>query len=182
MALVDTALVFDYLAANGLNFFGVPLNTRFLGGLLSLDGVHPSNFTHGLAAFFFIDALNQHYGAGIPQIDAEALFWLHQTDPFIDKDGDGRVTGRVGLGLLETLFALMGVSGDPDDTSPGAAPAAASASPPAGAMTPRTSTAAVRTRVLDEYARRSGKDLRTMSVQERVAAMHELFRTSRLSS
>jgi len=171
MALVDTWAIFEYLSHNPLNFFGVGLTTRFLGGLFSLDGVHPSNFGHALAAFFFIDALNQHYAAGIPQLDALSLFWLHWTDPFIDKDGDGRVAGRFGLGLLETIFALLGLSGDSNETPGTSSLLAASASP---------SLDGDAVKALDEYERHTGRDLRKMSPRERAAAVHRLFGTTRL--
>jgi hypothetical protein len=38
-------------------------------------------------------------------------------DPFVDLDGDGRVRGRPGFGLLETLGPLLGISGDTDETT-----------------------------------------------------------------
>ena len=39
------------------------------------------------------------------------------SDPFVDKDGDNRVRGRVGAGLLETLGPFLGISGDFNDSS-----------------------------------------------------------------
>ena len=39
-------------------------------------------------------------------------------DPFQDKDGDGRVRGRSGAGLLETLGPGLGISGDKNDFVP----------------------------------------------------------------
>jgi hypothetical protein len=39
-------------------------------------------------------------------------------DPFQDKDNDGRVSGRFGAGLLETLGPLLGISGDKNDFIP----------------------------------------------------------------
>ena len=115
MAVADTAWIFDALAANPPVIAGRTITTRYLGGLFSLDGVHPSNFGQSIAAFVFIDALNSHYGLNIPQLDGTALGSLFQNDPFIDRDGDGRVAGRFGFGLLETLAALMGISGDAND-------------------------------------------------------------------
>src|SRR5262249_26719647 len=174
MALADTHAVFDFLSREPLNFFGVRLTTRFLGGIFSLDGVHPSNIGHALAAFFFIEALNQHYGAGIPQIDPATFFWLTITDPFVDKDGDGRVTGRFGFGLLETLMGLLSFSGDPNDGSPslGATFSQSSAARQAAAE-------AAASGALDAYARQTGEDLRTMSPDERVKALHKVFGTTR---
>lgn len=118
MAVADTAWMFDALGANPPVIAGLTISTRYLGGLFSLDGVHPSNFGQAIAAFVFINALNAHYGLNIPQLDGDALFSLFLNDPFIDKDGDGRVAGRFGFGLLETLASLTGISGDANDAIP----------------------------------------------------------------
>ena len=118
MAVAETGAVFNALATNPIVIAGVPVTARFLGGLFSLDGVHPSNFAQGLAAMLFIDALNARYGLGIPQLDGPTLGALFVTDPAIDKDGDGKVTGRFGFGLLETLGVIMGISGDTADPLP----------------------------------------------------------------
>ncbi len=118
MAVAETAAVFSAFADNPPVIAGVPVTRRFLGGLFSLDGVHPSNFGQGVAAMIFIDALNAHYGLAIPQLEGATLGALFLTDPFIDKDGDGKVAGRFGFGLLETLSVIMGVSGDASDGLP----------------------------------------------------------------
>jgi len=118
MAVADTAALFDAVATNFLNIAGIPITTRYLGGLFSLDGVHPSNFGQGLASLIFIEALNQHYGLNIPPMDGPVLGALFLSDPFIDRDGDGRVTGRFGFGLLETIASILGISGDTGDVLP----------------------------------------------------------------
>jgi hypothetical protein len=107
--------MFEAIAANPPNISGVTITTRYLGGLFSLDGVHPSNFGQGLAAMVFIDALNQRYGLNIPPMDWPVLGALFSSDPFIDKDGDGRVLGRFGFGVLETISTILGISGDTGD-------------------------------------------------------------------
>jgi hypothetical protein len=175
MALVDTHGIFDYLSKNTLTLFGAPLTTRFLGGWFSLDGVHPSNIGNTLAAMFFIDALNRRYGTGIPQIDANTLFLVTNTDPFIDKDRDGRVTGRRAAGLLETMLALLGLSGDTSDGS--LSPSAPSGVSPTVAPTTMSAerSAAAATTALDTYAKLTGKDLRKMSVHDRIEAIRRLF-------
>lgn len=118
MAVAETAAMFDAIADNPPVIAGVPITTRFLGGLFSLDGVHPSNFGQGLAAMLFIDALNAHYGLSVPRMDGAPLGSLFLTDPFIDRDGDGRVTGRFGFGVLETISLILGISGDTNDVLP----------------------------------------------------------------
>jgi hypothetical protein len=175
MALVDTHAIFDYLSKNTLTLWGAPLTTRFMGGWFSLDGVHPSNIGNTVAAIYFIDALNRRYGAGIPQIDANTLFLVTNTDPFIDKDRDGRVTGRRSAGLLETMLALLGLSGDTNDGS--LSPLAPSGVAPTVAPTasPVETTAAEVTTALDTYASLTGRDLRKMSAHDRVEAIRRLF-------
>jgi lysophospholipase L1-like esterase len=179
MAVADTHAVFEFLSAGPLDLFGIPFTTRFLGGLFSLDGVHPSNTGHGIAAMFFIDALNQRYGTNIPQIDAATLYWLVQTDPHVDRDGDGRVTGRFGGGLLETIFSVMGITGDTNDVAPAALSAEAGDLAPTQTTTPRVSEAASQV-LFEEYAKATGKDLRWMTRADRTRAIHELFGTARL--
>ena len=182
MAVVDIHAIYNFLASQTTDIAGVPLTTRFMGGLFSLDGVHPSNMGQALSAFFFIDEMNRHYGANIPQIDGGSLFWFLLNDPHIDKDGDGRVAGRFGAGLLETFMAILEFSGDSNDTwtPPAEASAAASASGTDAALartetTKKDARASRRTAALDEYQRRTGRDLRTMSREERAEAMRELF-------
>ncbi len=182
MALVDTHAIFDYLSKNTVTLWGAQLTTRFMGGWFSLDGIHPSNIGSTVAAVYFIDALNRRYGAGIPQIDANTLFLVTNSDPFIDKDRDGKVTGRRGVGLLETMLGLLGLSGDTSDgtlspSSPsGVTPTVALTASPAQASTAQVAAA------LDTYARLTGRDLRKMSAHDRIEAIGRLFngRTSRV--
>jgi hypothetical protein len=178
MALADTHAVFDYISDNTLPLFGLTYTTRFLGGIFSLDGVHPSNFGHGVATLFFIDALNRQYGTSIPQLSGPTLAWLAVTDPFTDKDGDGRVTGRFGSGLLETLFSILGITGDTND---GSLPLASASTPSSSDSEPSTVDSQTRvdgrsaTHALDEYARLTGRDLRRMSRDEQLDATRQLF-------
>ncbi|HEY1654303.1 MAG TPA: SGNH/GDSL hydrolase family protein [Candidatus Tumulicola sp.] len=46
----------------------------FEGGLMSFDGLHPSNTGYSLLAYYFIKAINQGYSAHIPQIDVHAAY------------------------------------------------------------------------------------------------------------
>ena len=118
MPVVDVNGLFDFLAANPPVFSDVTLTPRFLGGLFSLDGVHPSNLAHALLANAFIETINAHFQTDIPPINEAALKLIFLTDPFVDKDGDGRVTGRVLAGLLETFGPVFGISGDINDFIP----------------------------------------------------------------
>jgi len=46
----------------------------FGSGLVSFDGLHPSNTGYALLASDFIDTINRHYGTKIPQIDIKAVY------------------------------------------------------------------------------------------------------------
>jgi len=118
MPVVDVHALFEQIAANPPVFFGIPITPRFLGGGFSLDGVHPSNIGHALLANAFIEKINSHFGTSIPLISEAGLEQVFLADPFVDKDGDGRVRGRPGAGLLETMGPLLGLSGDGDDLKP----------------------------------------------------------------
>lgn len=118
MPVVDINGRFQAMAANPTVIKGVPLSPRFLGGLFSLDGVHPSNIGHALIANAFLETINLTWGTSLPLIDDAALGNILLSDPFVDKDADTVVTGRPFTSLLETLDFLLGISGDSDDGNP----------------------------------------------------------------
>jgi hypothetical protein len=126
--VADINALFDDVEVNPPTFFGIPITPRFLGGIFSLDGVHPSNIGHALAANAFIQTINSHFHSDIPLISDRELELIFLRDPFQDKDGDGRVRGRFGVGLLETLGPLLGISGDKDDFIPDTFPTLVNAS------------------------------------------------------
>ncbi len=118
MPVVDVHTWFDKVTVDPPIFFGIPLLPRFLGGIYSLDGIHPSNISHALIANEFIKTVNAYFQISIPPISKTVLDLIFLTDPFVDKDGDGRVTGRFGAGSLETLGPFLGISGDQNDFTP----------------------------------------------------------------
>ncbi|MCB1903323.1 MAG: hypothetical protein KDI18_04325 [Gammaproteobacteria bacterium] len=115
MPVVDINAKFNELLANPPIFLGIPVTNRLLGGLFSLDGVHPSNIGHALIANEFVTTMNQAFGMTLPVFDQAALEFLFSTDPSIDKDGDGKAVGRLGVGLIETLAFILGITGDSND-------------------------------------------------------------------
>jgi len=117
MPVVDVHGIFDNLVATPPNILGFTLRNRFLGGLFSLDGVHPSTVGHALLANEFIRTIDSAFNMNVPLIDDSTIVYLFLLDPHIDKDGDHQVTGRFGVGLLETLGLLYGITGDPNDFS-----------------------------------------------------------------
>ena len=70
IALVDVFSLLDAASNPGIDVDGdgVPdLDTRYLGGVFSLDGIHPTRTGHALIANAFIDAVNARFGESIPR-------------------------------------------------------------------------------------------------------------------
>ncbi|HLY03163.1 MAG TPA: SGNH/GDSL hydrolase family protein [Candidatus Cybelea sp.] len=53
---------------------GVCCTLGYLYGMLSFDGLHPSNTGYALIAYVFIDVINKAYGTHIPEIDVKAAY------------------------------------------------------------------------------------------------------------
>jgi lysophospholipase L1-like esterase len=115
MPLVDLKQWFEGVIDTPPSFFGLALRPGLLGGVFSLDQVHPSNISHALIANEFIEAINSHWQMAVPPISRKLLGLIFLTDPSIDKDGDGRARGRPGVGLLESLSLIVGLTGDRND-------------------------------------------------------------------
>ncbi len=116
--VVDIHALFEEMTTHPNIFHDFALTRRFLGGIFSLDGVHPSDIGHAIIANAFIETLNDFYQTGIPLLTDEKLNEIFLEDPFVDKDGDGRARGRAGAGVLETFGPLLGISGDQEDRVP----------------------------------------------------------------
>lgn len=68
IVLVDMNGLFqDIVANNGIPELGLTLDL-FVGGIFSLDGVHPTSAAHRVAANTFIDAINEGFGAQISPV------------------------------------------------------------------------------------------------------------------
>ena len=63
----------------------------------------------------FIDVINSGFGKAIPSLSQDMLEGIFLADPFVDKNGNGKVRGRPGAGLLETLGPYLGISGDREE-------------------------------------------------------------------
>ena len=82
--LVDVQAIFHGLASGNPSdpYFklaasinpGVCCTLGYLYGILSFDGLHPSNTGYALIAYVFIDTINKAYGTNIPQIDIKAVY------------------------------------------------------------------------------------------------------------
>ena len=115
MPVVDVHELFQEMTMTPPVFFGIPILHTYLGGIFSLDGVHPSNIGHAMVANAFIDVINSGFGKAIPFLSQDMLENVFLADPFIDKNGNGKVRGRPGAGLLETLGPYLGISGDREE-------------------------------------------------------------------
>jgi len=79
-AVVDIHKLLDRATRQGLLVGDRRLTTDFLGGLFSLDGIHPTNTGYAIIANEFIKALNHRFHAGIPPVDVEAVL---SDDPLV---------------------------------------------------------------------------------------------------
>ncbi|MFC1729905.1 SGNH/GDSL hydrolase family protein [candidate division KSB1 bacterium] len=72
--VVDINAVLANIAANGYSSYGEELSADFiLGGLFSLDGVHPSARGYGIVANEIISVINSEYDAAIPLVNINNL-------------------------------------------------------------------------------------------------------------
>jgi len=82
--LVDVHKLFATIHEAG----GIPVNPPFCctlgfgGGLLSIDGIHPSNTGYALVANAFIQTIDAAYGATAPPLSAAELQAVAATDPY----------------------------------------------------------------------------------------------------
>jgi hypothetical protein len=59
---------------------GLRLTTDFLGGLFSLDGLHPTNTGYGIMANQFIQTMNEGFKTHIPLVNVQQIA---ATDPLL---------------------------------------------------------------------------------------------------
>jgi lysophospholipase L1-like esterase len=78
--LVDVNSLFKTLSANGYVVNGKHLTTGFLGGLFSLDGIHPTNTGYAILANETIKTMNTKFNMNIPPVSVEQVA---KTDPLI---------------------------------------------------------------------------------------------------
>lgn len=79
-ALVDVHGLLAWAKARGIVVGGQRLTTDFLGGLFSLDGIHPTNTGYAIIANAFIQAMNARLHAGIPPVNVGAI---ERVDPLV---------------------------------------------------------------------------------------------------
>ncbi len=80
--VVDVNGLFSDINKKGYRVGGQKLTTDFLGGIFSLDGIHPTNTGQAILANLFIKAMNSHLGAAIPPVYVEQIA---KTDPLVPR-------------------------------------------------------------------------------------------------
>ena len=78
--LVDLHGLFAQLSQNGYMVNGKLLTTGFLGGLFSLDGIHPTNTGYAILANQFISTMNASFHQSIPLVSVENVA---NSDPLV---------------------------------------------------------------------------------------------------
>jgi hypothetical protein len=81
-ALVDIYSLFDGIQKNGYAVDGRHLTANFLGGLISLDGIHPTNTLHAIFANEFIKVMNREFKTAIPMVSVADVA---NQDPLVPK-------------------------------------------------------------------------------------------------
>lgn len=78
--VVDLFSLIDNLHTNGFRVGDFSLTTDYLGGLFSLDGLHPSNTGYGIMANEFIKVINATFHKQIPPAD---ILQIAEHDPLV---------------------------------------------------------------------------------------------------
>jgi lysophospholipase L1-like esterase len=107
--LVDINALFAQTTANGIVENGIPGNTSFLGGVFSLDGIHPTNTGYAVVANKFIDTINASLGKTYADVDVAAIAAVDPLYPpypghhFIKRNTVPRIPAEVNKSILEIL-------------------------------------------------------------------------------
>ena len=104
-ALADINATLRFVDDYGLAVGGRHLTTDFLGGMFTLDGIHPTNTAHAVIANEFIRALNEGFDAGIRPFSVGEIAHIMHTDPLV-LPGVGRPPQAEPFTALEVLRGL----------------------------------------------------------------------------
>jgi len=78
--VVDVNKLFAQIAKHGYNVAGHHLTTQYLGGIFSLDAIHPTNTGYAILANAFIDRMNCELHTDIPPVNIEEVA---ESDPLV---------------------------------------------------------------------------------------------------
>jgi lysophospholipase L1-like esterase len=96
-ALVDTNALLGQAARRGMPVCRQRLGTFFLGGVFTIDGIHPTDTAHGVIANAFIRTLNGTFGNAIPEAD---LCAIKAEDEFVNPRLSAPANPRGNRGML----------------------------------------------------------------------------------
>jgi lysophospholipase L1-like esterase len=103
--LVDIHTLSVRTAEHGIEANGQLLTNAFLGGLFSLDGVHPTNTGYAVIANTFIQTLDQRLGAKVPLISIDEVA---KSDPLVfpgvGAANKGHVDVKTAISMKATIL------------------------------------------------------------------------------
>lgn len=103
--LVDIHTLSVRTAEHGIEANGQHLTDAFLGGLFSLDGVHPTNTGYAVLANAFIQTLDQQLGAKVPLISIDEVA---KSDPLVfpsvEAGNKGHVDAKTAISMKATIL------------------------------------------------------------------------------
>jgi hypothetical protein len=94
---VDVHALLETARRRGLVVGRYRLTTAFLGGLFSLDGIHPTNTGYAILANEFIGTLNRRFDTRIPEVNEREVL---RADPLVFADVDAQ-PDRAGRGWVD---------------------------------------------------------------------------------
>ncbi|HSS66868.1 MAG TPA: SGNH/GDSL hydrolase family protein [Gammaproteobacteria bacterium] len=86
IALADINSMLNFAETNGVVLAGRTLTTELLGGLFTLDGIHPTNTAHAIVANAFINVLNAEFNTGIRPLSVGQVNKILHKDPLVFKN------------------------------------------------------------------------------------------------
>lgn len=105
--LVDMNAAFNSMKA-GIPINGVTATPAYLGGLFSLDGIHPTNTGYALIANVFIDTMNASLGTSVADVDVSSVA---ASDPLFPPNikpvGGSTAKARIPAGLARQVKQLF---------------------------------------------------------------------------
>jgi phospholipase/lecithinase/hemolysin len=105
--VVDIHALFANLIANGITINGYKGTAAFLGGVFSLDGIHPTNTGYAVIANTFIDAMVAGFSAKIADVDVGTVA---ASDPLWPPNLGATVaaSARVPVGAVREMNLVLG--------------------------------------------------------------------------
>jgi hypothetical protein len=113
--MADFFGVLNGVKANGIVVGGRELTANFLGGIIALDFIHPTNTGYALLANEILKSINAGYGTSFPLVDLNAVFATDPLAPLVhksasDSEGENEVSIfdiRVDLDWFREFQQLM---------------------------------------------------------------------------